>query len=481
MKQRVYHLSLAQRLVAAMILLATFCLGVQGQTWTQYDQGTPPQHAAGVSPLGSYLSTDIGTVNLSNGSLNISLPLGTVGGRGFSIPITLNFSSKVWSAAHDTTFHPVWETDVGMVYARYGAGDFEEDIFNRVAPGWTIGGTPLLRVQHNGINSSCAGGYYLYRHTKLTVILPDKGEIQLRDDLNEGVPLYTGCAPTFVENRGQRWHATDGSGIIFISDDANGVVNNDLAGTLITPDGTRYRFQNAVGSIGTLAHLARCVSITDRNGNRIIINRYTDPLDPAHITTDYIDQLGRTIKVEQSALDPANPSVTLALLVTVKGYLGATQYYKVKTDFLSNNIRADFGYTGGRIVTGNKNNFGYCGSLPPGTTQLFTNSYCEFQERIDNQKQVTELILPDNRSLQFKYNLYGEVAEVSLPTGGKLQYDYASNAAGLPSGNSLPFEYQGQLNSIFGIDRAVSERRTYPDGVSLEGSTTYSFRRPARC
>ena len=67
------------------------------------------------------------------------------------------------------------------------------------------------------------------------------------------------------------------------------------------PDGTRYRFQNAVG------HLGRCVSITDRNGNRIIINRHTDPLDPAHITTDYVDQLGRTVKVEQNAPDPANP------------------------------------------------------------------------------------------------------------------------------------------------------------------------------
>src|SRR5882672_3599586 len=264
-----------------MILLAAFGLGVQGQTWTQYDQGTPPQHAAGVSSLGNYLSTDLGVVNLSNGALNIKLPMGTVGGRGFSIPITLNFGSKVWSAAHDTTYNQHLDTDVGMAYARYGGADFSEDIFNRVAPGWTIGGTPLLRKGGSAINQ-CTQGYYLYDLTKLTVILPDKGEIQLRDDLHEGVPLYRGCSPTFVEDRGQRWHATDGSGIIFISDNANGVVNNDLAGTMITPDGMRYRFQNAVGKLG------RCVSITDRNGNQITINRYTDPLDPPHITTDYI-------------------------------------------------------------------------------------------------------------------------------------------------------------------------------------------------
>jgi YD repeat-containing protein len=55
------------------------------------------------------------------------------------------------------------------------------------------------------------------------------------------------------------------------------------------------------------------------------------------------------------------------------------------------------------------------------------------------------------------------------------QYDYDSNIGGLPSGNSLFFEYQGQGNLITNIDRVVSERRASPDGVNLEGSTTYSF------
>ena len=473
MKQIIYRNGLAQQLIVAMILSVTVCLTVQGQTWTQYDQGTPPQHAAGVAPLGSYLSTGIGNVNLANGSLNISLPMGAAGGRGFEIPITLNFNSKVWSTAHETAFDPQRRIDVSMAYARYGAADLEGDIFDRVAPGWKVSGTPIIRVQHVYINQ-CVQGYHLYHLTKLTVVLPDKGEIQMRDDLHEGEPLYAGCVSTFVEDRGRRWHATNGSGAIFISDNPNGVVDNDLAGTLIMPDGTRYRFQNDTGGFGT-SRLSRCMSITDRNGNQITINRYTDPLDSAHITTDYIDQMGRTVKVEHNAPDPANPSVKLAVLVTVKGYLGAAQYYKVKTDFLSNNIRADFGYTGGQIVSGYRNNFGSCSSLPAGSKELFPGSYCEFRERIDNKTQVTELILPDNRSLHFKYNLFGEVAEVSLPTGGILQYDYATNIGGLPSGNSLPFEYQGQFNAVFDIDRAVSEQRNYPDGVNLEGSTTYAF------
>ena len=95
----------AQISFAAMMLIVV-CLNVRGQTWTQYDQGTPPQHAAGVSPVGSYLSSDLGTVNLSNGSLNLALPMGSAGGRGFTIPIALNYSSKVWSIAYDSVYWP---------------------------------------------------------------------------------------------------------------------------------------------------------------------------------------------------------------------------------------------------------------------------------------------------------------------------------------------------------------------------------------
>ena len=84
-----------------LIVLASF-VSAFGQTQTQYDKGTPPQHSGGVSSFGSYASTELGTVNLSNGSLNFKIPLGSVGGRGFTVPLTLNYSSKVWSGIKDT-------------------------------------------------------------------------------------------------------------------------------------------------------------------------------------------------------------------------------------------------------------------------------------------------------------------------------------------------------------------------------------------
>jgi hypothetical protein len=94
---------------------------VLSQTTTQYDRATPPQHAAGISSIGSYVSADLGTVNLSNGSLNFKIPIGTVGGRGLSMPITLNYSSKVWSASMDTDVNQSG-VEKPVAYADYNRG-----------------------------------------------------------------------------------------------------------------------------------------------------------------------------------------------------------------------------------------------------------------------------------------------------------------------------------------------------------------------
>src|SRR5437899_3177892 len=85
-----------------LLALVFFCCSLPSLAQqNQYDRGTPPQHAAGVSPLGSYASADLGTVNLSNGALNLKFPIGSVGGRGVWLPLTLNWSSKIWSGSTD--------------------------------------------------------------------------------------------------------------------------------------------------------------------------------------------------------------------------------------------------------------------------------------------------------------------------------------------------------------------------------------------
>jgi hypothetical protein len=464
--------------------LATLAIVTLSATWVsgqagQYDHGTPPQHAAGVSPLGSYTSTDLGTINLTNGSLNMKLPLGSVGGRGFSNPLSLNYSSKVWSASRDgssfadeTGYHPVG-------WAEYADIENLIDIYSRVAPGWTIGAVPTLIARGSGIgdNSSTCAGDFNYALTKLTVILPDKGELQLRDDVSDGAPLpaqavsFPGC---FLDDgyRGLRWHATDGSGAVFISDPGADVTRGNLNGVLVTADGTRYRFSSTStgygGSVDTIKNLARAASVTDRNGNLIAITY------PNGNEVDYTDQLGRVTKIQKNIADPQNPSVTLALLVTVPGYQGTSRYFKVKTAVMNQRYRSGISPTL-PVINGDYDPLGW--GLSWGTaTRLFPFSHGTYAERIDMAVVLSECVLPDGRSLQFFYNEFGEVAEVQMPTGGKVQYDY-QYVTNLPAGKSLPGEISTShfASNVSDVERGVVARRTYSDGVTKDADWAYSY------
>jgi RHS repeat-associated protein len=462
-----------------LLLCLAFTAAAQQQS--QYDKGTPPQHAAGVSSFGSYVSADIGTINLANGSLNLSIPLANVGGRGFWIPITLNYSSKVWSASKDKDIYTPQQggpTTAPVVFADYIKADFSIDFYNRIAAGWTIGAQPLLRSNAFGLSpfggTQCGTPYML---TKLTLVMPDKGEVEFRDDLTDGAPLHSltdsqGC---FVRDgaRGERWHATDGSGAIFISDALNGVVLGNLSGVVITDDGMRYRFSNVGVSAGV--GLARCVSITDRNGNVVEITY------PSSSEVSYKDQLGRVTTVQRDVADPEGLDGQLAILVTFKGYngqpAGQPRYYKIKTGAMRNSYRSDINPTL-PVVTGDADDelASHFYEITSPHTELFPNSWGKFVQNIDGKPVVSSLILPDRRKLDFAYNEYGEVAEVRLPAGGKIQYDYGS--AGLPSGNTLQQEKRTSVplpSNVNDIDRAVVTRRTLPDGVTVETNWQYGY------
>jgi hypothetical protein len=418
----------------------------------QYDRATPPQHAAGVSPLGSYASADIGTVNLSNGALNLKIPIGSVGGRGFSLPLTLNWSSKIWSGSTDVEFDRDGSTKT-VVYADFARLDDFVDLFERIGPGWTVGVAPMLFsriVRIDQITSGPQIGCYTHTLAKLTLMLPDKGEIEFRDDQYDGMPLLSDCSGYVAASRGTRWHATDGSGTIFINDVDNGVANFNTNGTVITSDGMRYHFTGE-----------RCDWVKDRNGNKITFD-YTNGLA---IT----DQLGRITRVQRNVTDPQNPQVTLALLVTLPGQ---NRYYKVKSGLMSAHYRSDIHPTI-PVITGDYDPLSY--GYGWGTaTRLFIHSYGMDTERIDNWNVLSELVLPDGRSMLFNYNQYGEVAEVQMPTGGKIWYDYGSFNA-FPSGNSPVWETAADLHTDIAIDRALVSRRTLPDGITLDCTWTYSY------
>ncbi len=186
------------------------------------------------------------------------------------------------------------------------------------------------------------------------------------------MPLSSDCSGYIAASRGRRWHATDGSGTIFINDVDNGVANSNVSGLVITSDGMRYDFGGGI-----------CDSITDRNGNKITFQSIANGIE---IT----DQLGRITRVQQNVPDPQPPGATLALLLTLPGYNGQSHYYKIKSDVMNQHYRSDINPIL-PVITGDYDPLSY-GYGWGSATSLFPLSYGMHTQEIDDLDVLTGLI-----------------------------------------------------------------------------------------
>ena len=69
---------------------------------------------------------------------------------------------------------------------------------------------------------------------------------------------------------------------------------------------------------------------------------------------------------------------------------------------------------------------------------------------------------PDGRRFAFQYNPYGELARVTLPTGGAIEYDYGDGH----NANGDGFEGVTTDNNPVMIYRRLQQRREYTSGGS---------------
>jgi hypothetical protein len=110
---------------------------------------------------------------------------------------------------------------------------------------------------------------------------------------------------------------------------------------------------------------------------------------------------------------------------------------------------------------------------------LFPDLQLQGNESAADTPVISAVWLPDGRSYRFEYNRFLEVARVTLPAGGAVEYDYGP---GVSNGYT-----SGQIGKAHGVDpqvsaivpyrlhlyRRVKERRVYGDGANLEARTLY--------
>ncbi len=190
---------------------------------------------------------------------------------------------------------------------------------------------------------------------------------------------------------------------------------------------------------------------------------------PANGSVTYTDQLGR-----QVILEPLPGGAATGAKVTIKGYDETIQDRVIEVDAAELgamdgsgtlvNLRSDFRNVQLPIINGA---FEQGSDVYPGPHEtLFDQSDVHFlmQPTLDHHAVVTQLNLLDGRKFTFRYNKFGELAEIVYPGGGISQIDYTAFGASICDAGGF---IRPQLN------RRVTQRRSYSDGTTLDATWTY--------
>ncbi len=400
---------------ATLIFFVSTVTVIQSQTNT--DGYTPTGLAPG-APAGSYALNNSESINLFNGNLGFNLPLLNVGGRGTAGYTVLLPIEQKWRVNHNWEFgshtaHPGWWTNLDL---RYNPGGLQ---------GRSIVEKPCYSIYDDVQENPDT-------ITRFTFITSDGTELELIDELTGGNRLQSRCyegsqLQSEGASRGRVFISKDGSFATFVSDtNIRDVLHGyspsvqQPSGLLSFRDGTQYRIDSG-----------RVTAIRDRNGNRLSFT-YTANGFTAN------DSNGRQVTVSYNVADVA--PYGLCDKITFTGFGGAQQVIRISKTTLDNVLRPD-----NSVKT---------------YSQLFPGLSAPSGDPVYNDGKVSAVWLPDNRNYRFYYNSYGELARVVLPTGGAYEYDWEFGM------------WAGGGNDIY---RRVVSRRVYPDGVTLDGVTSYSI------
>src|ERR1051326_3449487 len=347
-----------------------------------------PQKPNTDSSLDNRMRSDA-TVDPLTLSLQLSINLGSYPGRdGLVLPITMNYSSHVWGIHHVTTDtcggFPPW-TYYQRYRPEYGRGSMA---------GWTsplgmsdsLGTVDLEFYDINGHPVS-TGAYK--KIARMFAILPDGSRHELRkdDSLHDPTETITG-----------KFYAVDDSRLVY----------DTTTSTLYLPDGTRI-----TGSF-----------IIDKSGNKLVSG--------GSLYTNWTDTMGRSVV---SPLDTGSNKVgddTSAVgfnqSFSVPGFNGGTLSYTMKwkklQDVLTNSSDT-------LEYMGDSGNSGTCGNYGVGASpSLFGGNGDETQVMMEahvfDPVVLSEIDLPNGKSYNFTYNIYGEIDKVLYPTGAYDKFAYTA-------------------------------------------------------
>ncbi len=360
---------------------------------------TPAQRSAQMAnqpgtPVGSYKLTDIDSVNLFSGNLNVSMPLAGLDGRGQA------------DASVSMTIDNQWRLDELSAYHYALSNMLSENI---VAVGHVMITSTLANT-----NELCSEyPDYWYKHNlRIVVVGPDGSQMELVDPVKKGVQFEQCGYPAY--NYGTVFQSTDGSFTTFVSDsnvtDFNGepILGVGATGYLYTGDGGKARVENG-----------KVMWRIDRNGNKSEYTYDSTRGFPSSYPrpTQLKDGNGREINIQYNQTESA--PYGLCHKITFKGSQGETRI-----------VRVSLGATVRTARSGTDDTTDLVSELittdPTASPQVSGTVY-------DWSQLPKAIWLPDGQSYEFKYNTNGRIAEIKLPTGGHMEYDFYPSVQSFPN------------------------------------------------
>jgi len=368
------------------------------------------------TPATSYALSNLDHVNYYSGSVNVTIPVLTIGGRGsasrtIDVPIQRQWGVST-SDQGSVPSSALWNYMGGF----YTSGTIQ---FQTASPNPTF----CYNAADNAYYGSQATSY-------LTWVTYGGTQTVLTDTQFNGQPKDpdASCQPA---NRGRVFRSTDGTDLTFVaaSDVYDGGVVN--AGTLITRDGTKFSFSTPANYI---------TQIEDRNGNQI---QFAFQVTASGGIYTVSDPLGRqeTINFTED-LDHDTQDV-----ITYPGFNGQTRTIAINYSQFHN------------VLAGGESLRTYHELFP----ELNGSSSTQFDPFV-----FSSVVLANGTSYSMQYNSYGELVKLTLPTGGYYTYRYSEAYAG---GSSGAYAITG---GGYGISRPLLERDEYADGVNLSAKMVYS-------
>lgn len=452
----------------ALILLSLFyVISVDAQTGqgSQYTTNKADQRLRGG-----------GRINPSTLGMEIEVPIGSSPGRGSSLPVGLNYSSKQWRLKYlgiGITGNYVFEPCVGLAEPKFAETS---------ASGWTTtlaqpyveytGETQLFNSYGNQTSEPCEPGlpgdstYFWVR--RIHIHLSDGSTHELRaDDSIRAYASSSNCVsnnsntcdpndPYLPQNKNGWFYAVDGSKLKYYEDSGSGIYR------IWMPDGSYYDLSGSreQSPSNDLAEIRKASQYTDRNGNRISF--YND--QPNIYPNGYWkDTMGRNIGVPLPLTAPAAPMVQD---YSMPGMSGVYKFYwkKLKGNTAETSAVTDF-INQSLNYAANRSNINSATRTPSlytngAATGGFPTRVIDFSENYFNPVVLSAIELPTGQFYKFFYNVYGEIEQVQYPTGGMEKFNYI-NIESLESGNNVYTQ----------ANRGVDNRKIY---LNAEDTTPVS-------